>query len=134
MEKKTDYNYLIVLIVFIIVIIGILIYFKYLSEFIKIPQCTIFTKTGIYCPGCGGTRAVYSLYKGNILKSLYYNPIVLYIIVILFWYIITEGISKILNKKNKLVFKDTRKYIWIGFYLILINWIIKIAMQINGIL
>ncbi len=37
---------------------------------------------GVYCPGCGGTRAVIALLHGNILASLLYHPIVMYALVI----------------------------------------------------
>ena len=43
--------------------------------------CTFYAVTGLYCPGCGGTRAVYSLLHGKIIKSLYFHPIVLYSLV-----------------------------------------------------
>lgn len=34
--------------------------------------------TGLYCPGCGGTRSVYLLLTGHPLRSLLYHPITLY--------------------------------------------------------
>ena len=37
--------------------------------------------TGLYCPGCGGTRALLALLSGNVKESLYYHPFVLYMVV-----------------------------------------------------
>lgn len=38
--------------------------------------CPIFALTGMYCPGCGGTRAVYELAHGDVLGALAMNPLV----------------------------------------------------------
>lgn len=43
----------------------------------KIP-CMFQKLTGLYCPGCGGTRAVKALLRGNILVSALYHPFVIY--------------------------------------------------------
>lgn len=40
------------------------------------PQCPILHYFGIQCPGCGGTRAMYSLLHGDILTSIQMNPLV----------------------------------------------------------
>lgn len=37
--------------------------------------CLFHIITGLYCPGCGGTRAAAALLRGQILKSLVYNPL-----------------------------------------------------------
>lgn len=37
------------------------------------PECYFHKYTGYFCFGCGSTRAMQALIKGNILKSLYYN-------------------------------------------------------------
>ena len=39
--------------------------------------CTVRDKFNIYCPCCGGTRALKELLKLHIIKSLQYNPIVI---------------------------------------------------------
>ena len=80
----------------IILIIGITgIYFIIswdidLNEYIQ--PCMLNQLTGLYCPGCGGTRALKYLLGGRILKSLYYNPIVVYVFFPWIWLLITQSI------------------------------------------
>ncbi len=33
------------------------------------PRCTLHETTGLHCPGCGGTRAVYALMHGDVLQA-----------------------------------------------------------------
>jgi len=51
--------------------------------------CIIKSTTGIPCPSCGTTRSTLELFKGHLLKALYYNPLGLLIASILlvapFW-------------------------------------------------
>lgn len=37
--------------------------------------CPLYGLTGLYCPGCGGTRAVYDLAHGNLPGALAMNPL-----------------------------------------------------------
>jgi len=41
------------------------------------PPCPFHTLTGLYCPGCGATRAAYFLLIGNWQMSLRYHPLLL---------------------------------------------------------
>ena len=41
-----------------------------------IAYCRLWSEHGIYCPGCGGTRAVIALFHGHPLRALYYHPAV----------------------------------------------------------
>ena len=52
-----------------------------------IGSCFIREKFGIYCPGCGGRRALDALCNYDLSKSFLYNPIVLLLIV---WVIFTS--------------------------------------------
>lgn len=45
--------------------------------FLPNPPCVLHDLFHVYCPGCGGTRALFDLLKGDILQSLYHNPAVL---------------------------------------------------------
>jgi hypothetical protein len=38
--------------------------------------CPMLTATGLLCPGCGGTRAVYALASGNVQESVELNALV----------------------------------------------------------
>lgn len=42
-----------------------------------VPQCVILQYTGIYCPGCGMTRGLHQLFRGQIGPAIRYNPLVL---------------------------------------------------------
>jgi hypothetical protein len=51
------------------------------------PQCLLYNMTGIYCAGCGATRALYALLHGRVLEALHDNalfiaalPLLLYVI------------------------------------------------------
>lgn len=39
------------------------------------PSCWWFTATGLYCPGCGGFRALHEILHGRIAAALSYNAL-----------------------------------------------------------
>jgi len=39
------------------------------------PQCLLYQTTGIYCAGCGATRAMYALLHGRVLVALHDNAL-----------------------------------------------------------
>lgn len=41
------------------------------------PPCPFKLLTGLYCPGCGATRASYNMIHGKFIASLRYHPMVL---------------------------------------------------------
>lgn len=72
----------------------ILILKAVLPEGFEISPCMFYMATGYYCPGCGGTRAVLYLLSGNLLTSLVYHPLVLYVAGIYVVFMISHTIEK----------------------------------------
>ena len=76
----------------------------------------------LYCPGCGGTRAVKALLKLNIMRSLYYNPMVVVLITVELLFLISNIFKKI-EKTNRFIMssRKIRVYVlasWVIYFLI----------------
>lgn len=73
---------------------GTAFYFCILVKYIEIPPCAFSTYLHVYCPGCGGTRAVEALIHGRMLESVWYHPIVLYTVFIFSGFMLTQGLER----------------------------------------
>lgn len=45
------------------------------------PPCVLLHTTGLYCPGCGGTRAAYDLAFGHVGRALHENAFVVLFVI-----------------------------------------------------
>lgn len=54
-----------------------------------LPPCAFHALTGLWCPGCGMTRALHALVHGDVLQALHLNPLGLLMLPVLpamlFW-------------------------------------------------
>lgn len=87
--------------------------------------CTLHLITGYYCPGCGGTRAVAALLHGKFLLALFYHPFVPYAAVLGGWFMISQTIERISQKRIKIGMHFRECFLWIALGIILINMLIK---------
>ena len=87
--------------------------------------CIFHQVTGFYCPGCGGTRAVLALLKGNIIQSFLYHPIVVFTAVLFIWYGISHVLEWISRGKLKIGMRFRKGYLYAGFFIILINGLVR---------
>jgi hypothetical protein len=45
------------------------------------PACLLYATTGIYCPGCGGLRAVHQLLHGDIVGAISLNALAILLVI-----------------------------------------------------
>lgn len=127
-KNLNDYVYISVIITVLVLIMFYIIYLLIGKP--PIFNCWIYENFGIYCPGCGCTRALINLVQGNIIKSLYYNPTVLYAVIVLIIYLVGNTIAKVLKKDSKYILKYTPILIYVGIFILIGTCIVKNLLKI----
>ncbi len=101
--------------------------FKF-DVFDYIGVCTFYRVMGYYCPGCGGTRAVFALFRGEIWEAFMFHPFVPYIGVVGGWFMISQTIERISMGKIKIAMHFRMIYVWAAIIIIFANFIWKNAV------
>ncbi|MBR1573021.1 MAG: DUF2752 domain-containing protein [Lachnospiraceae bacterium] len=83
--------------------------------------CIFHELTGLYCPGCGGTRAAIALLSGHPWISFLYHPLVIYSVAAL-CYILIQFIYCRIHKHK---FRFHSSILWIALIIVIANFIIK---------
>ena len=73
-----------------------------------ISHCWVWEHWGIYCPGCGGTRAVIALAHGHLLKALYYHPAVPVAVILAAVYLLSQTIWRMRRRQGWALLYDPR--------------------------
>ena len=58
-----------------------------------LPKCMFYQWTGLYCPGCGATRALSAMLHGDVKASLHNNLLLFPLIALIVFLIMKPGIS-----------------------------------------
>lgn len=95
--------------------------------------CGFRASTGFYCPGCGGTRAVYALFHGKLLESLYCHPAVLPSLLFYLIFMGSHTIEKLFHPKGFHGIKYRHLYTFVIVGLLLFNFLLKNILLICGI-
>ena len=108
------------LILSLLIIIIMLIFFLYLNKNygFYIP-CLFHKLTNLYCPGCGITRCIVSLLKGNISEAFKYNQLVFILLPFLTVYFIYKIYLYLTNSQDKII-KKIPNITWIILLIITI--------------
>lgn len=89
----------------------------------KLP-CMFRMITGLYCPGCGGTRAVKALLQARPFVSFLYHPLVLYTALAALFFAGSRLIYwKTKNPRFRLYLENS--YIYVGLGIIGLNFVVK---------
>jgi hypothetical protein len=87
------------------------------------PACLFHTLTGLYCPGCGGTRAVYQLLHGHVLSALHDNALFVLALVALTVWGARFAVRKLRNQQT--VFQLHPKTLWMLLVVTLIFTVLR---------
>ncbi len=92
--------------------------------------CDFYSKTGLYCPGCGGSRAVMSLFKLDIISSVKYNIAVPFGVFIYIYYNVRGIVAAV--KKDTEYFNKQKYMLCVAVAAVLIlNCIIKNVLLVG---
>ena len=105
-------------------------------------RCYFRRVTGLYCPGCGLTRAAYALTKGRIVRSFLSHPCLLFfVIVFLFWLILmsvrfirslwlSEKKRFVIWEKNREFYARLEVVCYVFAGLLITQWLVKFLLQV----
>lgn len=91
------------------------------------PDCFFERLTGIFCPGCGLTRASVSFFEGKFLKSFLYNAIVPYAALAYLYLMIRQTLHYLIGTKPSTV-RLLLNLIYIGAGILVVQWIVKVVL------
>ena len=109
MKKKT----------FIILACILLVYAFVAIHFHAYIPCLFHKVTGLYCPGCGITRMIVSMFKGEFYQAFRYN-MVMFVLFPFFIFFIVDYLFSVIRKKDALFRKipSIILYILIGILIL----------------
>ncbi len=104
-----------------------LLLYRYLSAhvpFFGIP-CLLHTLTGYYCPGCGGTRAVYALLRLQIVRSFICHPLVPYGAAVYMWFMASHTIERASRGRIRIGMPYHPSWLWAALVILALNVLVK---------
>lgn len=128
MQNRAKFDEIIFWSIFLFVIVSYILYrvmlYNGMAFTSVMPECFIYSRTGIYCTGCGGTRSTTYLYAGDILHSVLFHPGVLYIYLGMAVYELSYVLNKVSNGKIRNI-KVKPLFFYIFIALIVVQCVIK---------
>ena len=87
-------------------------------------SCIFYNLFGLYCPGCGGTRALRALCNGRVVLSLWYHPLVSYTAGVYIFFMLSHTWERLnLPCIKGMRYRDIYGYIAIG--ILILHFVLK---------
>ena len=106
-NKEKIKRLLIVLISFISILLLSFLYYKINKTYHIGFNCVFHQITNLYCPGCGITRAIFSLIELDIIGAIKYNILIVTIIPLIIFNYLVKIINWINLKEQKEIYPKT---------------------------
>ena len=90
--------------------------------------CVLYMLTGLYCPGCGGTRAVRALLAGDLVRSFVCHPVVPFAAILGGWFMVSQTIERISRGRIGIGMHVRDVHLWGALGIIVVNFLIKNAV------
>lgn len=87
-------------------------------------ECWIHRTGGIYCPGCGITRAIFALIHGRVLLSAWYHPVVLYAVAI-YGVFMVRGTAAVCSGGRRPFMRLRLGYVYVGIVIVILQFLAK---------
>ncbi len=84
----------------------------------------------LYCPGCGGTRALDALLKGEFLKSFQYHPLVLYSAIVYIIFMVSQLLEIISRGRIKGI-RFHAWYLYVALIILVGNCLVRNYLRIR---
>jgi hypothetical protein len=90
------------------------------------PQCFLYNATGIYCAGCGATRAIHALLHGRVIEALHDNALFVAALPLLLYVVGSYALTAWRTEAWSEIPVDGRKLAWRGaaFFLLMIGFMV----------
>lgn len=98
-------------------------------------KCGFRRMVGLYCPGCGATRALLALVKGKLITSVYYHPVPVYCFLLYANFMVRYIFSTMVSERCPVKLKPAKfrvVYVILLVVLLLGNWILRNVLLFLG--
>lgn len=117
-----------------LVLAGLLLFWQAAEHFLglqlSLPPCVFHSLTGLYCPGCGGTRACRLLLSGHIVQSFLHHPGVILAAVLYVGYMFSHTIELLSKGRLKTGLPYSDKFLYLEAGMIILQCLVKNVVKL----
>ena len=96
------------------------------------PQCVTYRYFHLYCPGCGGQRAVHQLLNFDVLQAFKYNPLLVVFTPFLLYIFGIYIYNFLFDKKIRIKIFNDNRFVY-GFLILIIVYFILRNIYLPGL-
>ena len=124
LKRYKTYQKVLVILLPLVSIAALWLLAHFSLKYVMLPECQFYKWTGLYCPGCGDTRAVIALMNGDILLSLRQNALIVVLILVLAALYIELLLKVVFEKRFKSPILNL-KFLWIFLILFAVYSVVR---------